>query len=70
MDDVVSIVLAFGAIAVVVLVATVGIWWVLKAIGRITGVDERVDRAFDTEGRLDTADYLKSREQHPRGGAS
>jgi hypothetical protein len=47
---------------------TSGLWWLLRLVGRRTGLDEKVDRAFDTEGELEPSDYLKFKEQHRSAG--
>ncbi len=62
------IVLGFAAVGIVAWLATSGIRMIVRWIGRATHVDERVDRFFDVEGGLDESDYLKFKEQHPRGG--
>jgi hypothetical protein len=63
-----TIVLVLVVIAALLWLSTGGLWWLLRLIGRKTGLDENVDHAFDTEGELDPSDYLKFQEQHRDAG--
>ena len=58
-------VLAFLAVGFAAWLVTVGVWWLVRLTGRTTGLDEKVDRALDVEGGLETADYLKFSQAHP-----
>ncbi len=62
------IVLGFAALGIAAWLATRGVWMIARWIGRATHTGQRVDRYFDVEGGLDEVDYLKFKEQHPRGG--
>jgi hypothetical protein len=66
MNWTIVLLLVLGAAAL--WLATGGLWWLLRLIGRKTGLDEKVDHAFDTEGELDASDYLKFKEQHRDAG--
>lgn len=59
-----TIVLIIVIVLAALWLVTVGLWWLLRLIGRKTGLDDKVDHAFDTEGELDPSDYLKFKEQH------
>jgi len=59
-----TIVLILVVIAGGMWLVTGGLWWLLRLIGRKTGLDKKVDHAFDTEGELDASDSLKFKEQH------
>lgn len=59
-----TIIAAVVIVVAVLWLLTGGLWRVLRLVGRKTGLDEKVDHAFDTEGELDASDYLKFQEQH------
>jgi ABC-type nickel/cobalt efflux system permease component RcnA len=59
-----TIVLIIVIVLAALWLVTVGLWWLLRLVGRKTGLDDKVDHAFDTEGELDPSDYLKFKEQH------
>jgi hypothetical protein len=63
----VYIVIGLVTLGIIVWLATSGVWMILKWVGRTTHLDEPIDRFFDVEGELDSADYLKSKEKHPHG---
>ncbi len=62
------VVIALAAVGLFAWLLTAGVWWIVKRLGRATGLDEKVDRALDVEGGLDTAASIKFGEQHPHGG--
>jgi|GEM_PF-2067691 len=59
-----TIILMLVFVAGALWLVTGGLWWLLRLIGRNTGLGEKVDHSFDTEGELDAPDYLKFKEQH------
>jgi hypothetical protein len=59
-----TIIAIIAAVAFVLWLVTDGLWRLLRLIGRKTGLDEKVDHAFDTEGELSASDRLKFQEQH------
>lgn len=59
-----TIVALVAAIVFVLWLVTDGLWRLLRLIGRKTGLDDKVDHAFDTEGELSASDRLKFQEQH------
>jgi hypothetical protein len=63
-----TIVLIIVIVLAALWLVTVGLWWLLRLIGRKTGLDDTVDHAFDAEGELDASDYLKFKEQHRSAG--
>lgn len=67
-STVLYVVIGFAALGIIVWLATSAIWMIAKRVGRATHLDEPVDRFFDVDGRLDSADYLKFKEKHPHGG--
>jgi len=63
-----TIVLIIVIVLAALWLVTVGLWWLLRLVGRKTGLDDTVDHAFDAEGELDPSDYLKFKEQHRSAG--
>jgi hypothetical protein len=63
-----TIVAIIAAVVFVLWLVTDGLWRLLRLIGRKTGLDEKVDHAFDTEGELSASDRLKFQEQHRDAG--
>ena len=67
------------ALAVIALVAglalaafllAVLIWWLVRRVGRATGLDRKADQFLEVEGDgLSPSDAIRFREQHPHGGA-
>jgi UPF0716 family protein affecting phage T7 exclusion len=60
-----TVILMLAAVAAGLWLVTGGLWWLLRLIGRTTGLGEKVDHALDVEGGLETADYLKFSQAHP-----
>ena len=63
-----TIIALLAAIAFVLWLVTDGLWRLLRLIGRKTGLDEKVDHAFEAEGELSASDRLKFQEQHRDAG--
>ena len=56
------VVIALAGVGLFAWLLTAAVWWLVKRLGHASGLDEKVDRALDVEGGLDTADYLKFRD--------
>jgi hypothetical protein len=64
-----AVVIALAAVGLFAWLLTAGVWWLVRRLGHVTGLDEKVDQFMDVgEGGLDSMDYLELREQRPHGG--
>jgi hypothetical protein len=69
MDTLAVIGLVVGVALAALLVAAF-VWWIVRRVGRATGLDRKVDQFLEVEGDgLSSSDAIKFREQHPHGGA-
>jgi hypothetical protein len=63
------VVIVLAAVGVLAWVLTTGVWWLVRRIGRFTGLDEKADRFLDVDGGMDSMQYVELRERHRGGGA-
>lgn len=65
------VILGLLALGLAAWLVTVVIWRLVRGAGRVTGLDEKVDRFLDVDGEgLSAEDRLRFREQHPHGGGA
>ena len=65
-----GIIALVAGVALAALVVAALAWWVVRRVGRVTGLDRKVDQFLEVDGEgLSPSDAIKFREQHPRGGA-
>jgi hypothetical protein len=66
-----AIIALVAGVALAALVVAALLWWIVRGVGRATGLDRKVDRFLEVEGDgLSPQDELKFREQHSHGGAA
>lgn len=65
-----AIIVLVAGVALAALLAAVLVWWVVRRVGRATGLDRKVDQFFEVDGDgLPPADRIRFGEQHTHGGA-
>jgi hypothetical protein len=68
--DTLAVIALVAGVALAALIAAALIGWVVRRVGRATGLDRKVDQFFEVDGDgLSPSDRIKFREQHPRGGS-
>ncbi len=68
--DAIGIAALVIGVALAALAAAALLWWVVRRLGRATGLDRKADRFLEVDGDgLSPSDAIRFREQHPHGGA-
>ena len=64
------VVIALAAVGLTAWLLTLAVWWVVRRVGHVTGLDEKADRFLDAgDGGMDTMEYVALRERHRSGGS-